>query len=529
MGGPLCAEAIDAVASVSDCLRLPVLRGAEVRGGHSGLGAAVRWASSSVDGRGCAPGEFRLVEAVDDAATVDSAAASGAVALAAPRLGSGATEAAARLALPLVQLAAQPRPEVVAAELLDYVIAALDTTLASLRRVSARLSAAACDDLRVESIAEALAGATGGPVLVEDADFRMLCAVGDGEIDPNRAETIRAGGTPLRFRGTLAMRRFYATLGRGAAPQQLPPDPSIGIHLPRLVAPVHAAAELLGYVTLIVPSATAQRRLCAVALEQAANLLALAIVHQRAVELAGRLESSHVLLDLIDGQAPAELVAARAGRLGLDLQMSASLALVALTAAARPEGALHRALSLLPPRRGALCDVVGGRLVMALTGDDREAHLRVVESIRQAVESPLAVVSRSAPLADLAQAHAETRRALEMALRSGRTGTVDGAHLGIIGVLLAGTADGALDRFAAARLAALADHDRREGTDLCGSVAVFLEAGGLRPAARRLGIHANSLAYRLTRAESIGGFNLASADDRLELALALRCRRLLGA
>ena len=59
-------------------------------------------------------------------------------------------------------------------------------------------------------------------------------------------------------------------------------------------------------------------------------------------------------------------------------------------------------------------------------------------------------------------------------------------------------------------------------------MATFLEEGGLRRAARRLGVHANSLAYRLKRAEEIGGFSLSSPDARLELQMALRCRRLLG-
>ena len=529
MRGPVSVEALDPVASVADCLRLPALRRGELLGGHSGLGAGVRWASSSADGSGCAPGEFRVLAAISEPGVIDSAAAAGAVALAAPQLGPDVARAAARHSLPVVQLPSQPGPPAVAAELLDFVIAAFDTTLASLRRVSARLSAAACSDLRIDSIAEALAGATGAPVLVEDVEFRMLCAVGEGEIDANRAETIRAGGTPARFRGTQRMRSFYAAVAAGTGPRQLLPDPSIGIQLPRLVAPVHAAGELLGYVTLIVPSASDHRRLCAVALEQAVNLVALAIVHRRAVDLSGRVESSHVLLDLLDGHAPAELVAARAGRLDLDLAAPASLALLALTSSARPDAVLRGALALLPPTHPALCDVIGERLVLALRGDDRQSQLALVERIRTAVDSPLAVLGRSTPLSALSGIHGETRRALDMAMRNQRSGTLDAADLGLVGVLLSGTADGALERFATARLAALAAHDRREGTDLCGSVAAFLDAGGLRQAARRLRIHPNTLAYRLDRAQSLGGFRLSSADDRLELALALRCRLLLGA
>lgn len=521
-------DSLASVASVAECLDLPLLRTGRLLGGSAGLDARVRWASSAPDGQGCAPGEFRIVTSIDDAAAVVRAAGAGAAALAAARVDAAAVAAADLHDLPVVELPPLPGADDVAAELLDYVIASLDATVAAMRRVSARLAAAACADLRVESIAEALAAVTGAPVLVEDAEFHMLAAVGEGRIDENRAATIRAGGTPPRFRATVGMRRFYAEVAASGSPALLAPLPEIGMQLPRLVAAVRAADEVMGFVTAI-PSAGADgRRVCTVALEQAAPLLALAIVHSRAAELRGRFTAGHLLLDLLDGRTPSAVVQARAAQLDVDLDVPRAVALIALPAGARPEQVLRSTGLVLPGRGAPLADVLGTRLVLLVAEASPAERVAIVERVREAVGGTLAVVGGCRPLAELPGAHGQVRRALDMAERSGRSGTFDAADLGLVGLLLAGTGDGALAHFAAARLDALVAHDRREGTDLCGSVGAYLDAGGLRAAARALGIHPNTLSYRLERAEAVGGFRLESPDDRLELALALRCRRLLG-
>ena len=529
---PTRLEAVDSVASVAsvaDCLDLPLLRAGRLRGGHAGLDARVRWASSAADLRGCAPGEFRILACLDDAGAVSGAAGAGAAALGATTVSTAVAAAADHHGLPVIELPPRPGGGDVAAELLDYVIASLDATVAAMHRVSARLAAAACADLRVESVAEALAAVTGAPVLVEDAQFHMLAAVGEGRIDENRAATIRAGGTPPRFRATVAMRRFYADVAASGGPALLAPVPEIGLQLPRLVAAVRAAGELMGFVTVIPPAGADGRRICTVALEQAVHLVALAIVHGRARELHGRITAGHLLLDLLEGRAPQSLLHARAAQLSVDLATPRAVAMLALPADARAEQAVRTATAALPQMRTPLADVLGTRLVLLLDGDTTHEHrVATIDRVRDATGAQLAVVGRCVQTSQLPATHDEVRRALDMAERAGRTGTLDAHDLGLLGLLLAGTADGALERFATRRLEALAAHDRREGTDLCGSVAAFIDEGGVRPAARTLGIHPNTLAYRLERAEAVGGFRLASPDDRLELALALRCRRLLG-
>jgi hypothetical protein len=81
-------------------------------------------------------------------------------------------------------------------------------------------------------------------------------------------------------------------------------------------------------------------------------------------------------------------------------------------------------------------------------------------------------------------------------------------------------------RFAARELGPLAGDDDATAR-LASTVAIFLEEGSsFVRAGRRLGIHANTVAYRVRRAESLLGHPVG--ERQLELRVALRLSRLLG-
>ncbi|WP_306323018.1 MULTISPECIES: CdaR family transcriptional regulator [unclassified Streptomyces] len=72
-------------------------------------------------------------------------------------------------------------------------------------------------------------------------------------------------------------------------------------------------------------------------------------------------------------------------------------------------------------------------------------------------------------------------------------------------------------------VAALLAHDERHGTDLPRTVAAHLAFfGDAGATARYLGIHANTLRYRLRRARELGGLDLDDPDVRLVVELGLR-------
>lgn len=70
---------------------------------------------------------------------------------------------------------------------------------------------------------------------------------------------------------------------------------------------------------------------------------------------------------------------------------------------------------------------------------------------------------------------------------------------------------------------AMTEHDRTHDTDYAGSVLAWLDSvGDVGEASRRIGVHPNTLRYRLRRAGELFAFDLDRPDDRLSLWLHLR-------
>jgi sugar diacid utilization regulator len=71
-------------------------------------------------------------------------------------------------------------------------------------------------------------------------------------------------------------------------------------------------------------------------------------------------------------------------------------------------------------------------------------------------------------------------------------------------------------------LGVLREHDERRGTDYVPTLRAYLDAfGDVDAAAAALGVHANTVRYRLRQAQALAGIEMAAADDRLALTLQL--------
>jgi PucR family transcriptional regulator, purine catabolism regulatory protein len=78
-------------------------------------------------------------------------------------------------------------------------------------------------------------------------------------------------------------------------------------------------------------------------------------------------------------------------------------------------------------------------------------------------------------------------------------------------------------------LGPLMDRDQAKSSELVASVRAFIESGGRwEPGAEALGVHRHTLRYRVRQAEELLGRDLSSAEDRLEVWLALKAADLLG-
>jgi purine catabolism regulator len=100
--------------------------------------------------------------------------------------------------------------------------------------------------------------------------------------------------------------------------------------------------------------------------------------------------------------------------------------------------------------------------------------------------------------------------------------------LGSYGLLLGAQPRPVLEGFVRSVLGPLIDRDRTKSSELVTSVRAFIEAGGRwEPGAESLGVHRHTLRYRVRQAEELLGRDLRSAEDRMEVWLALKAADLL--
>lgn len=98
------------------------------------------------------------------------------------------------------------------------------------------------------------------------------------------------------------------------------------------------------------------------------------------------------------------------------------------------------------------------------------------------------------------------------------SGSDMGSHVALIDQL----SPAARQQFVQTVLGPLQAWDHRRGTDLIGTLRVFLDSGGRwRDSAGTLHIHLNTLRYRLSRVEELSGRDLQSTRDRTDFQIAL--------
>jgi DNA-binding PucR family transcriptional regulator len=203
---------------------------------------------------------------------------------------------------------------------------------------------------------------------------------------------------------------------------------------------------------------------------------------------------------------------------------------------------LDNALTDLVRRRisGALT-VVRSASAVVLVPAETAPDLSAVEKLAQALLSGVAPVLRPATasagignLADgvgeLARSHLEARQALRLSRRAGRSSRVTSYRsLGAFRLLLEVQSPEALRGFVSEVLGPLLKYAESRETPLLETLEALAAARWVRrAAARALGIHINSMGYRIERIENLTGLSLDDPETRVAIAIALRARAMLG-
>ena len=371
------------------------------------------------------------------------------------------------------------------------------------------------------ALADSLAGATGGAVTIEDRLSRVLAySRRQDHTDPVRVETILDRQLPERLRALFETRGVFAHLRHSDEPLFVAGDSSLGL-TGRMVVAARAGRRLLGsvWVTCAEPLHGDRR----VALADGARTVALHLLRSRASADLERQVESDLVIRLLEGTVDATTVASR---LGLP---AAPLRVIALRA--RSAGEQHAALLLAFDRattgfgwsRSSRSALAGTTVYTVLAAEQPATARRWVHELQAALPeqiSVLAGISGAAQIPELATARAEAEECL--ALHESRASTepppvYDEAW---DDVLLQRLRTAARSGRAPARgpLADLRQYDEANATQYVVTLRAWLEAQGDSAAAGlQLGVHENTVRYRLRKMAELT--NLGLADPRKRLAM----------
>jgi len=319
------------------------------------------------------------------------------------------------------------------------------------------------------------------------------------------------------------------------------------------VVPVRAGADLLGLLAVAVDEETIDSHGRRRALEHGSTVLALELSKERAAaEVERRLRGDlveEVLAGGLEGDE-AERVARQAERLGHRLPHRAWVVVLepdddeteAALAGRAQQDRLDAALSgLIRSRLPGALTLVRSASAVFLIPDDTAADLATVEKLAGLILSGAAAVMKPGSasvgignlansVGELARSHVEARQALRLTRRAGSRGRVASYRsLGAFRLLLEVQSPDALRRFVDELLGTLMKYAESRDTPLLETLEALSSARWVRrAAARQLGIHINSMSYRVERIQSLTGLQLDDPETRVAISIALRARAMLG-
>ena len=460
-----------------------------------------------------------------------------------------------RLHVPLFTVAAGVQLIDLMAPLLERIINAEHWRLKRSIEIHRRFTELVLDGKGVNEICRTLADLLESAVTVEDASFHLLAHAG-GSADPHRKETILRQGTPQRVLFDPQIQRMLREVEAKRGPVKVPAFPHLGMSRERLIAPILAGGQVLGYISVL-DHPPHNEELAFMAIEQAALVLALSVAKERELsEVEGRVRGEY-LEDLLHGTYGDEAAAQRRARhLGYPLHGSHIVMLVDIddfrgfnrarqisedAIQALKREFLRRVANVV--RISYTRALVQGRSdqVVALlplgteVGDYQvRAHalgLQIQQAIAEWKPGFTISVGFSGPTeapTGVAGALREVTSVMESLARFKRWSQVVAVpELGLTGLLAAVTDERLVD-YSRRHLGPLIEHDTSRKGNLVATLRAYLETGEQQHAAQKLRVHPNTLRYRLDRIREISGVDLEDPETRLNLAVALRVQALLG-
>ncbi|MEU0164652.1 helix-turn-helix domain-containing protein [Streptomyces iakyrus] len=388
----------------------------------------------------------------------------------------------------------------------------------------------------LDSLADAVAALVGGSVTIEDTESRVLAYSSTEEnVDEMRRLTILGRRVPpWRVAAMREAGFFQALWGAGDVLHR----PAHGQDPERLVGAVRAGGEALGSIWVAAVAGRPLAPNAAETLRAAARTAAAHLLHHRTHSSDGRLVEDAARA-LLEDRGSVEVLAERAS---LPPREPCAVLAVGLGSGHPDDGpsGLYGLLTLHCAALGHRVVVVpaGGGAWVLVSGLERDARRAdgQVRRLGSALADQLSATIGSpvkAGLGDVVPGLAgapASRRSAERALQA--LLATDGPHtvarsedvadtVGILQVVEALRGVTLPRHTSVARLREFdADHN---GSCLVETLRAYLDHfGDVSAASRALGVHANSLRYRLRRIRQVSGLDLESPDARLLAQVQLR-------
>lgn len=357
----------------------------------------------------------------------------------------------------------------------------------------------------LSAIAETVAHAIGGRVLVLEPDGRPLTPL---------------GGLP-------EIPLVELVCGAGGSREVEGPDGTTF-----RLAPAQAGARRLGYLVHVGrPLADTDVR----SLERAALVTALLLLDLRAHEEARSRVMAELFAELADGPASDDAgLRDRAEASGVTLPEPPYVVLAGLDARGSPSttGTLSQEATRLALRDRGLARVQGNHVALVLHGSDAAAAARdLAGRLGEAVRSPV-TVGGAGPFDSLAEAAGAAPRALTCAkvlAMVGRTGTgATPEQLGVYTLLFSEAGRDRIQDFVAEVLGPVLAYDAARDGHLVQTLESYFDVGGQTgKLAEALFIHVNTLYQRLERIDRLLGAGWRRGEQSLQVHLAVRLARLM--
>ncbi len=371
------------------------------------------------------------------------------------------------------------------------------------------------------ALADSLAEAAGGAVTIEDVRSRVLAySKMQQHADPARVATIVARQAPEDLRLFFAARDVFAHLENSDDPLFVPEDAELGL-TGRMVVAVRSGRELMGSVWVACPAPLAGTALTA--LTDGARTVTLHLLRSRASADLERQVESELVMRLLEGTADA---ATAASRLALPHSLLRVIAVQASIGAEQDAALLlsfERATTGFGWSRPGRSALAGNTVYTLLPGESADVARRWVNGLRAALPDGVLVqagISGPAQVDELPTARDEADECL--ALRAGtRTPAYDESWDDILLQRLrtAARSGRSTDR---GPVAELRRHDRAHATEYVLTLQAWLEAqGDPAEAGHRLGVHENTVRYRLRKMADIAHLELDDAKKRLAMMIEL--------